>query len=484
MPVRSIKKIPVYAWILPTYGLVYKIEIVGATTTDVTDLIYGGDYTDGVTETIGNFSFTIDNSNESYTTLFHLYDELNIYLDYADTATTLRFKGVIEKVSNSNNTIIVSGRSVASKIMGITVTKSYTSQYTHDILLDLFASYATYIETSGIDTTETTDTQITVNWYQRPFWECVLELCNRASYSAYIDCNSVIQYFPQETRMNGTEIILHDANLFETGDFTPDLSVVKNRIIVYGSKQEEQQIIWTAEDLDSIASYKVKEEIVNDSSITTTLQAKARADYELSLKKEPPIIGEVTSLGLPTIAPGEKVRISDPQNGLVPNYYAIQQFSHKFSNDDPVKTTLTVHKETSTLPRILKKRITFESQSSSMENANELRYSWLFDFNTDSGTHSGTEIADGFLKTDGGGSGTWISDDNEVTTDITACELRVSGDALPGTTYSISVDGGIVWQTITPNILLTPNPSGKTLKLKVGLSSATTNVDSLMLLYK
>jgi len=488
MPVRSIKKIPVYSWIPPVTDPLFKIEIVGdggsGTAYDVTDIIHSGEILNGVTDTIGNFKFVIDNSEETYTDIFALYDEVNLYMDYATTATTLRFKGLIEKVSKAENTIIVTGRSTASKVMGITVTKQYTDEYTHDILLDLISSYTSGVTTTNLDTTESTDQQITISWNQKSFWECVIELCSRAGYDCYIDQNYDMHYFVNGTRNNTTEIILHDQNLFETGDFAPDLSVVKNRIIVYGAKIENMQIIATAEDLDSQTAYKVKELIISDSTILTTAQAQARADYELAATKDPPIVGEVSSYGLPTLYPGERLRISDPQNGIAPNYYTIQKFSHKFSNDEPMTTIVTITKETSTLPRILKKRIVYEAQATEFENINELRQSWIFDFNTDSGTHSGTEVSEGFLKTDGGASGTWISDDNEVTTDITACELRVNGDALPGTTYSISVDGGIVWQTITPSVLLTPNPSGKTLKIKVELNSATTNVDSLMLLYK
>jgi len=489
MPVRSIKKIPIYAWIPPVTDPLFKIEVVtsggSGTAYDVSDIIHSGDITNGVTDTIGNFKFVIDNSEETYTDLFALYDEVNLYMDYATTATTLRFKGLIEKVSKAENTIIVTGRSTAAKVMGITVTKQYTDSYTHEILLDLISSYASdTLTTTNIDTTESTDQQITISWNQKTFWECVIELCARAGYDCYIDQNYDVHYFVNGTRNNTTEVILHDQNLFETGDFAPDLSVIKNRIIVYGSKIENMQIIATAEDLTSQSAYQVKEEVISDSTIITTAQAQARADYELAAKKDPLIVGEVSSYGLPTLYPGERLRISDPQNGLAPNYYTIQKFDHKFSNDEPMTTVVTITKETSTLPRILKKRITYETQATEFENINELRQSWLFDFNTDTGTHSSTQIAEGFLTTDGGASGTWISEDNGVTTDITACELRVSGDALPGTNYLVSVDGGIVWQSITPNVLLTPNPSGKTLKLKVELNSATTNVDSLMLLYK
>lgn len=368
--------------------------------------------------------------------------------------------------------------------MGITVTQRYTSQYTHSIIEDLISKYCSaYITTSNIDTTESTDTQVTVNWYQKPFWECILDLCNRSGYDAYIDSSFDFHYFVSGSLQNTNECIVYDQNLIETEEFAPDLSILKNRIIVYGAKIEDQQIIWMEPDAASIALYDVKEMIINDTNIITTAQAKARALYELSLYKDPPIIGEITSLGLPTLAPGEKVRISDPLDNLSPGYYTIQKFNHKFSNDEPMQTILTVQKETSTLPRILKKRITFETQTSEMENPNEMRYSWLFDFTTDSGTHSTTQITNGVLKTDGSASGIWISEVNALSENAVACELRAKVNAT-GSTYYVSSDNGITYQSITLNTLLTLSPPGQNLKIKVVLNSASTEIDSINLLYK
>ena len=328
--VRSLRRIPTFHWVPPVYSPVEKIELEQSdgTKTDITDRIFDGTLTDGITETIGNFNFLVDNSDQALSGKFSPYDELNVYMDYATSATTLRFKGKIEKVSNQNSQIRFSGRSVAFRVLGITVTQSFTNQYTHDILQSILDTYAIYVTQNNIDTTESTDTQISVNWYQKPFWECVQELCNKAGYDAYIDPSTDFNYFVIGTRQNSTEALVHNSNLIETGDFTPDLSVVKNRIIVYGGLIEGQQIIWTEEDSASIDAYDVRELIINDTNNITIDQAQARALYELSLNKDPPIVGEVSGLGLPTITPGDKIQISDPLNSLNPQYYAIQKYTH------------------------------------------------------------------------------------------------------------------------------------------------------------
>lgn len=502
--VKNIKKVPTWIWVPPISSpnaTILLEDSTTGTTYDITDRIVSGEYTDGVTETIGNFNFTIDNSDQYYIGIISLYDKIKVYYDYNATPSTLKFVGLIEKVSNQNENLRVSGRSTGSRVMGITVTYS-TTNYTHEILSYILTTYASYITQTNIDTTESTDESITVNWYQKPFWECVLELCNRSGYDCYIDSSFDFNYFVSGSRENTTDAVVHEYNLVETGEFAPDLSTVKNRVIVYGSVVEEQQILWTEEDSSSIASYDVKELIINDSNIITVAQAQARALYELSISKDPPIVGEVTSIGLPTISPGEKVRISDPLNGLNPAFYTIQKFTHKFDNDNPPMTILTVQKEISTIPKILKKRITFETQAIDKTNPNEMRYSWFFDFNTDSGTHVGnkTEIVNGVLKLKSGEStGEWNSEVNALSENVTYCEIRAKGSGpysllysatnTDGTIYQVSTDNGITYQpggtsSIPLNTKYTLSPPGQNLKIKIVLNSASSLIDSCCLLYK
>lgn len=487
-PVRSLKKIPIHVWIPPSFDVIHKVEIEKSNGTiyDVTDLVLDGDFTYGVTDTIGNMTLDIDNSSETYTGLFELYDEVNLYLDYASTATTLVFKGFIEKRSYNNNRITIKGRSTATRVMGITVTQSFENQYTHTIIESLIDTYAPYITKTNIDTTESTDSLVTINFYQKSFWECIVELCNRAGYDAYIDANLDFHYFVSNSQINETEAIVHEYNLIETGDFAPDLSTVRNKVMVYGAEVKGQQIVWTELDQDSIDLYDVKELIIKDTNIVTVSQAEAKAIIELSTNKDPPIVGEIVSLCLPTLLPGQQLRISDPLNGLAPSTYSIRKFVHTVSNDEPIKTTVTIEKETRTIPKILKGRIIFETDATSKENPNELNYSWIYDFNTDVGTHTRTEIVDGVLKLqDGETDGVWISELNTRTSVVTEAEMRATGTSLAGTNYYVSPDNGVTWQQI--NSLSTVQnmaPPGLYLKLKVEINSANTGIESLGLLYK
>ena len=484
--VRSGRRIPTHIWVPPIDEIEFKIEIVDSSNNvyDISDEIVEGEWTDGVTETIGNFTFTIDNADQSFTNKFSLYNEIRIYTDYAESATTKRFVGLLEKISTKEGDIVVSGRSIASRVMGVTVTYSGTD-YSHEILSTILTNYASYITQNNIDTTESTDTIVTVNWYQKPFWECVQELCNKTSYDAYIDMNLDFNYFVSGTRKNTTEAVVHDHNLEDVGDFTPDLSQVYNRIIVYGAKIEGIQIIWTEESDSSISSYDPRELIINDSNIITTEQARDRALYEKSLQENPPILGEVTCLGLATILPGEKIRISHPDSNLQPGFYDIRKFTHKLSSDDSPLTVLTIKKEGDTISRILKKRVTFESESTEKENPNEMRYTILYTFDSYSGTHSSTQITDGVLKTDGSSTGTWISDLTTTSENITYIELRVTGDSLAGTEYYFSTDGGNTYQTINSlSTAIQTSPTGTNFKLKIVLNSSSTQIKSAGILYK
>jgi len=152
------------------------------------------------------------------------------------------------------------------------------------------------------------------------------------------------------------------------------------------------------------------------------------------------LIGEITSMGLATIQPGEKVAISAPFSNLPPNHYKILAYKHDFEGF--MRTILTIEKEPKKIYHVMRDRINKEENLSEKENPNEMRYSWIDTFDADSGTHSDTEITDGRLKLQSGSTGNWVSEVNTVSLEVSSCEIRVKGDALPGTQYFVSTDNG------------------------------------------
>ena len=322
-----------------------------------------------------------------------------------------------------------------------------------------------------------------VNYFNIPFWDVVEELARSGGRDAYIDESFEMQYFESGTRLNTTEAVVHEYNLINTEDFSPDLQEVYNKVKVYGSKIEGIPLLATATSSTSLTDGDIKELKINDSNITTQAQAQERADAEKDYFGNPPTVGKITSLGLPTLAPGERLRISDPLNGLKPSEYTIQYFTHLFSNDEPFQTEITIQKERVNISKILKKRILFEDKITENVNPDELDYSMIFDFTSDIGTHTNTVISDGILKTNGASTGTWESDTTVIDSNLTKVKLQISGSNLQGRKIFISSDGGNAYKEFPYGDDEVSIPIGVDIKLKVALPSATTEITAVGFLY-
>lgn len=482
-----IKPIPVYVWIPPAEGSIHKIEVSDGTTDyDVTDVVIGGEYKYGITETIGTFKFTIDNSGQFYSNKFNVYDVVNVYLDYGTTASTIRFKGIIERVSKKNSNIIVEGRGPGTKIISKNVTYSATNKSRSTILSEIIsANFSGVLTTTNLETDSTTKT---VNYFEKPFWDIVGEICNEAGYDSYIDTSFDFHYFSSTSRTNTTEAVVHEYNLIDTFDFSPDASNIFNKVRVYGADVGSLPLIASAKDTTSQGIYEIRELKINDSNITTPAQAQARADFELSLNKDPPTIGTIVSLGLPTLLPGEQLRVSDPLNEINPGFYKVFEFRHVFSNDEPFKTEVTIQKQRTNIPDILRRSLKFDSDTSANPNPNDMDFSLIEDFNLDVGTHTDTEIEDGVLKLQTGQSiGSWLSNNVTLTSHISTIEARMEGSNLSNTNVFVSTDGGLTFNQVAglgaPSSLTITDSIANNLQFRVDLVSANTEIDTIGILY-
>ncbi len=474
------KPIPVYSWIPPKYSPEYKIEITRSdgNVDDITDAILEGEIINGATDFIGSFSFLLDNSAEQYKGVWKGNEIIKQYSDYAESATTSRFRGRIEKVSYKNNQVRITGRSESLKLLGIHVNASGTNVETSIVVKALFDAYATNFTYSNLNISTT---NITINWYQKSIFECIKELCNVAGFDFYIDSDLDVHYFEAGSVKNTTEAVVHDMNILSIEDFGDDYSAIKNRIFVEGANVGGFPILYTSEDTGSI-SLGVKELIIKDENILTSTQAQERADIELKIAQDPITVGAIECIGLATIQPGEYVRISAPDSNIPPGFYKIISYRHSFSGG--MFTSLLINKESLSIQEILKDRINYEKVVD-VKNQYGMKFSWNFDFNSDSGTHSNTQITDGVLKTTGGATGTWISDILEVSSNVTSVELRVNGSSLAGTKVYLSTNSGVAYTQIYGiGAGLGSLPVGKKLRLRVDFASASTQIDGLVLLYK
>ena len=492
---RLPKPIPVIHVIPPAFAQIWKIEIITTTETyDVTNYILDGEYTDGVTGTIGEFKFTIDNSTQVYSDTVDLWNQVKVYMNYGSVATNHVFTGYIEKPSKTNHQIIITGRSGAARATGVNVTYEATNKARSTVLTEIIEKYF-----DGILTTtnlEADTTLINVSYFEVPFWEVIESLCGDAGYDAYVDKDLDFHYFVADSRTNSTDAISETVNLLDTGEFAPDLEQTYNKVRIYGQEQDGIPIIATYGDASLQASYDIKTLKINDSSVINETQAKEKAQYELAKNKSPPTIGTVTSFLLPTIQPGEKMAIANPLNKIVPAYYKIYKYTHKFGNGMVPTTTITIQKERLDVANIMKQRINFESKITSNPNPNEMDFSLKYDFSTAVGTFSNTQrvlidsSTGGYyvLTTISGNSGTWTSPNTIFTPDtISALEFRIIGDSLAGssaegTTIEYSLDGGIVFNTWTSGDVIVPSKGQ--LQIRVTLSSSETQVKAVAALYK
>lgn len=484
MPVRNLKGFPVFVWVPPTSSAAYKltVERSDGTIDDLSQIAHMIEIEDGVTENIGRFSFEVWNPNETYTNVWAGNEIVRYYSDYAADATTLRFRGRIEKPSQKGNKLYVTGRADALKVVDRVVTKTYSATETSVILLDLISTYATGFTSTNVATSSVT---VTKQWTEKPFWDCVKELCADAGFDCYVDKNLDFNYFEQGSRLNTGEAIVHDYNLLEIGDFSPDLTLLRNKVKVYGATIDGIQIIYTANDLTSQGTYGIKEEIITDTNITEYTQAAEVGEAKLTILKNPPIVGEIKSILMATVQPGEQIRLSSPEDNIIPSFYQSSSYKHRI-DEGLLSTTIKIVKDPVKISQILKSIITSanESQETS-SNPFQMEFTYNFLYNTDEGTHSNTEITGGVLKLQSGQtSGSWTSPTRIETGNIIQAYLVVVGQTLTGATYEVSADGGINYQDIENGELVTLSTSvGENLIVRVTFSDATTQIDSLSLQY-
>jgi len=495
MPVRNLMRIKPKIWIPPIFTTIYKLEVVRSdgTIDDVTDIIWFAMIQDGTNEAIGNFEILIPNPNETFTGVWQENDFINYFKDYATSATTKRFRGRIDKISYRNNNIQLTGRREDKFMQDITVTKQFVDQELGSIIVELFTTYGEgRFTTTNVDLS--TGITLTTNWHQVPFMDAIREIIDATqgsgAYNYHVDALLDVHFALAGSVKNTTDAIIHEHNLIEVSDFATDAQFIKNRIIVYGARVNGNQILFTAEDT-SIQGKGVKEEIVNDDNVTTLAQAKELAQRILDDKKRDPQIGDVKGFLLATIQPGETIRLSSPENNIPPLSAGYQQITYKDIIDirgGELSTTITVNREPKKIAHVFKDRIVTEAKRKDASiNPNEMRFSFPFDFTSDSGTHNNTEIVDGVLKLQSGKtSGNWTSPQESSIGVINEGQLLSLGQSLTGAAFEVSADGGVNFQTESPSTTdsFTFANTGVNLRIKVSITDTNTQIDSLNVLYK
>lgn len=467
---------------------VWKITVTDTSGTelDITGLISKCKIEDFATESIGSFEFEIEDPNEVYANLWTGYEVFKYYMDYGTIATTIKFRGRIERLSKRYHRLVVNGRRESVLFFDRKVTYlSSTPQATSTILNTLISTYAPTFTNTSVATSTTT---LSVNWVEKPFWECVKELCSASGFECYDDAYLNFHYFESGSNENFEDAISHDYNLLDIGDFTPDLTQVKNKVKVYGATLDDLRIFYTSVDTSAniIANFGTltyKEEIIEDENITTYEQAVEVANYELSVKKNPPITGSVKAFLLPTVRPGDSVYISDVSNKLTPGFYVCNGYAEVIDYvEGEYYTEVHLNKEPRKISHVIRDRIIIENKATkNASNPNGLGYSYLFTFDQDEGTHSSTAILNGILYPTSS-TGTWISPTRVLSSNVDQVYLSLKAEDINNITISVSSDSGLTYQNISNGELLTIG-SGDGLVVRVVFNSATAAIQGLSLMY-
>jgi len=490
MVVMNLRRKTARHYIPPVFFSAFKVTIEDAdgTVTDITSSLSRCVVEDRVTDGIGGFELDIWDPNETYAHTWVGNEIFRYYKDYEAEAVTLRFRGRTEKPSKRGNRLNVRGRREDVRVQGVKVTKNYENMECGVILKDLVSTYATDFTSTNVGVSTTS---LTISWYEKPFWDCIKELCEAAGFECYADAQLDFHYFESGTMLNTGEGIVHDFNLLSVGDFTPDLTQVRNKVKVYGALVKGVQELYTTSQTSgaySLENFGERVEIINDKNITSYAQAQEMADYVLSNKQTPPVTGSVVSATLlATLKPGDSIRLSSPQNDIEPDDYVIPSFKDDINvGGRRITTTVSVNKKPRTMTNILKDRIEQENRSKDTSgNPEGMDYSLNFTFDEDSGTHTSTEVVDGVLKLQSGEStGTWVSPNRTLSGDLSEVYLIMNGETLTSAVVSVSQDNGTTYTTVGNRGKQVISASGQNIRVKVVLSSADTQVESLSVLYK
>ncbi len=433
--------------------------------------IWSGEMTRSLCPEIGYFKILLDNNNEEFSGKYSGNETVEFYIDLAD-GDTRRFKGLTDKVfpkydSAKGFTLELAGNHISGELLTITVTESYNGDtLVSDILDDL---NTTYLSGYTINYTSTdTTTKPTINWNNKPFWECINDLRKLINSDAYVDDDKVLNMFDENSVENNDEAIVWNDLLISSEGLGTQSLTKRDKIIVYGESSDGLPIIST----DGTGT---KEEVVFDSKINTFAMANELSAAELTLKNQTPVEGKANAFILPSLSPGDKIWISNP-NFKIHGQYKIYKYTHRF----PSERTECFIQTSREIPHIFKKRIENELALQTVTNPFKMKNT-LISLTFDSSDEvtikdSNVKIEDGIIKLSSGSEGTFTK--TYTSPEITSIHLQVKGSALVGTVYKFSTDGGDTPQNITPESEITV-PSGTNIWLKVFLNSADTEIDSI-----
>lgn len=437
-PSGNVKPIPVYHAIPPAGAAIMKITVdTDSGEIDITDLISEGTFNVGVTSTIGDFDLGFLDPDKTNYNLISLFDDVYLYADYGSAATTKRFRFKIENKGFVDFKVTISGRGIGMiladrSIIYQTTDSGGTLTYKNksDVIQEIIE--ANFPDITDFSNIETDTTQIQKSYFEVPFFDIIEELCGNDKYF-YLDKDLAPHYFTKGSIQNSTEAIA-DVNLVAMNDNSDNAEGIYTRVRVYGKTEDGIPIIYTHNIGTTNTGGFNKDYVINNTSIVNLVQAQLLAEQKADELTNSTRIGDIVTLLLPTLVPGEGLFISLPEYDISPSFYNIREFSLSLDNtgDIPYKTSFTIEKKRINNPEVIKNILKTQKEITENDNDNDMDFSKIFNFDTDEGTFNNCER---FEDTDGGYSlrvvdqnsiATWTSPEITVQDELSRIEIKIS----------------------------------------------------------
>ena len=399
------------------------------------------------------------------------------------SGTTVQWEGTVDEKKSKLNadgfTLQIIGSHYTSKLLDITVTEEFVGSTSSSILTSLVNGYLTGYTTNNVTTT--TDS-VTKSFVNTPLLDCIIFLMESGN-DCYVDNDKDFHYFQKESMSNPDEAIVWNDSLIELQGIGFDGIDVKNKIVVYGDAGG-LPVIHTSEDTASQTSYGVKEQIIEENSISNPTTASEIGASSILNQKNPPVKGNATTTFMYPLNPGEMLWVVyPPQN--VQSEYRVTKYTYHL----PEQRMDFVFSRENSVSKLFKKRDDKDLKQENIRNRFKMKYSYNFTFDDESNIDSSSSItisvADGKLGPVGA-SATMISNAKSETISATQCHVQAIGEGLNNALFYIAFDNDSTWQLVTLDSLVSINSASQGMKprIKVVISSATTFIDSLALLYK
>ena len=484
---------------LPQYGYVasWKITVtdpVSGTVWNITNYIIGDGKITWYSKALAYVNLKLINDDGRWLDLWDGGETVEIWAEYADTITPSNkmFKGKLDSIlfscGSDGYTATIKARQVP-ELSDIKIITQFYNSTCSDAVKNIVASdYSSYLTTTGVENSATT---ITTTFNNMAGIQTFSTMVDKSGFDLYIDVDDDVKFFEQESKINLINSIVQGQNLISLNNYGINNSNVYNKISVYGKEENNIILLKTEENTTSQTTLWRKDLIISDSSLISMSDIQDRADMELSNNIKRTAGGNAVCLGMIEIRPGDLIEVSVPYAGATGSH-VVSGFTHTFSNSVGFRTSIDLTRRQTSLETLFKEGIDAQRSLIPSINLNSMKNSYTVFFNEDPTlvTHTNTEIVNDKLQLISG-QNTGIATFNRLLADenVTQCELRIVTNYPQNqlSSYKVSNDNGVTWETITVGVVHIFNSTGNKLKFKINfVGDATTRpaFDMICVLYK